>query len=121
MMFMSIVENFEKLCNDARKYAERSIDNKKLSFIEDVSLLLGDIACGVVLFMLLFVIFLLVLVMIAIVLIPLAGLLPALLVVASLTAIVAFVLYKKRNRLFVDHFVRRLCVMFFEKNNSDEQ
>lgn len=112
---MGIVEIFEKLCDDAREYAERSIDNQKLSLIENVSLLLGDIACGVVVFMLLFVAFILLLIIMVAVLVPLTGLLPALLVVVCVTVVVALVVYKMRDRLFVNHFVKRLCGMMFKK------
>lgn len=115
---MGIVEIIEKLCDDAREYTERSIDNQKLSLIENVSLLLGDIACGVVVFMLLFVIFILLLIILAAVLVPLAGLLPALLVLAFVTATVALVVYKMRDRLFVNHFVKRLCGIMFKKDGE---
>lgn len=118
MIFMSIVEIFEKFCDDAREYAKRSIDNQKLSLIENVSILLGDIACGVVVFMLLFVVFLLLLIIMAAVLLPLIGLLPALFAVVCVTAIVALVVYKMRDSLFVNHFVRRLCGMMFKKDDE---
>lgn len=118
MIFMGIIGNFEKLYNDAREYAERGINGYKLSFIEDVSLLLGDIACGVVVFMLLFVVFLLLLVVLAVSLIPFVGILFSLLAVALVTAGVALLVYKMRNRLFVDHFVRRLCGMLFKKDEE---
>ena len=42
MIFMGIVGNLEKLLNDAREYAERSVDNYKLTFVEDVSTVIAS-------------------------------------------------------------------------------
>ena len=115
MIFMGIIGNFEKLLDDAREYAGRSMDNYKLSFIESVSLVLGDIACRVVVFMLLFVIFVLFMLMLAVLLSPLIGLLAALLVVVAVMAGTALVVYWMRDRLFTNHFVKLLCIILFKK------
>ncbi len=117
---MGIVEELEKLLDDAREYLGRSIDNYKLSFIENLSLLLGDIACGIVVFILLFVIFMLLLALLAILLTYFIGILPALLVVALLIAALSFIVYKKRHTLFTDHFVRLLCGIIFREENDDK-
>ena len=120
MIFMGIVGNLEKLLNDAREYAERSVDNYKLTFVEDVSLILGDMACRVVVFMLLFVIFILLLMILAVVLASLIGLPLSLLAVIAVIAAVAAVVYKMRERLFTDHFVRLLCGMLFKKEEKND-
>ena len=117
---MGIVEIFEKLCDDAREYAERSIDNQKLSLIENVSLLLGDIACGVVVFMLLFMAFLLLLGALVVVALPYVGFWPAMSVAAFLLLVTAVVVYRWRVRLFVDKAVVRLAGLFFREEASDE-
>ena len=114
---MGIGEEFENLQNDAREYVKRSIDGFKLRAVEDLSLLLGDLVCGFIVFVLLFVASLLVLVLLVMALAPYIGLLSATATAALLLVVVAVVVYMLRVRLFVDHFVRRLARMFF--NDSD--
>ena len=57
---MSIKENVESLFGDAYEYLKRSIDGYKLLLVENLSLMLGDMLCGIVVFVLLLVAFFLV-------------------------------------------------------------
>jgi hypothetical protein len=117
---MGIRENFKTLYNDADEYVKRSIDGYKLMLVESLSLLYGDVACGFVLFMLLFLAFVFMLVAMVVFLAPLTGLLLALLAAMALLVAAAVLVYLFRVRLFVDAAVRRLCRILFKKENGEE-
>ena len=98
---MSIKENFETLYNDADEYVKRSIDSYRLFVIDSLSLLYGDVACGFVVFMLLFLAFIFMLVAMVVLLAPFIGLAVALLMAVALLVAVALSVYLFRVNLFV--------------------
>lgn len=116
MGFRADIGNISK---DALEFLKRSVDGCKLRIAENLSLLLGDVICGFVLFILLFVAYLALMVAIAILLLPLIGLPLSIVVVASLLLLTAMIIYMLRERLFVDGIVRHLSRMFFEKSGED--
>lgn len=117
MGFRADIGNISK---DALEYLKRSMDGCKLRLVENLSLLLGDVICGFVLFMLLFVAYLALMVAIVILLLPLIGLPLSIVVVALVLLLTAFIVYMLRERLFIDGIVRHLSRMFFEKSGDDE-
>ena len=117
MGFRADIGNISK---DALEFLKRSVDGCKLRIVENLSLLLGDVICGFVLFMLLFVAYLALMVAIVILLLPLIGLPLSIVVVALLLLLTAMIVYMLRERLFVDGIVRHLSRMFFESNGKDE-
>ncbi|MBO7271264.1 MAG: hypothetical protein J6U89_00125 [Bacteroidaceae bacterium] len=118
MGFRADIGNISK---DALEYVKRSMDGCKLHLIENLSLLLGDVICGFVLFMLLFVAYLSLMVAIVFLLLPHIGLPLSIVVVALLLLLTAMIVYMLRERLFIDGIVRHLSRMFFEKNGNDEK
>ena len=118
MGFRADIENISK---DALEYLKRSMEGCKLRMVENLSLLLGDVICGFVLFMLLFVAYLALMVAIAILLFPLIGVPLSIVVVALLMLFTAMVVYMLRERLFVDGIVRHLSRIFFEKSTDDDK
>ena len=117
MGFRADIGNISK---DALEFLRRSVDGCKLRIVENLSLLLGDVICGFVLFMLLFVAYMALMVAIVILLLPLIGLPLSIVVVALLLLLTAMIIYMLRERLFVDGIVRHLSRMFFEKSGDDE-
>ncbi len=117
---MSIREILKNLCNDADEYAKRSIDGLRLSLAESLSLLYGDIACAFVLFMLLFLAFVFVLVAMVALLVPFTGLAVALMIAVGVLVAVALAVFLLKRMLFVDVAVRRICRIFFAKENEEE-
>ena len=117
---MSIRENFKTLCDDADEYVKRSIDGYKLSLVESLSLLFGDIACGFVLFMLLFLAFVFLLVVMVALLAPVTGLAVALSLAVALLVLVALLVYLFKIRLFVNGAVKRICRIIFAEENEKE-
>lgn len=117
MGFRADIGNISK---DALEYLKRSMDGCKLRLVENLSLLLGDVICGFVLFMLLFVAYLALMVAIVILLLPLIGLPLSILAVALVLLLTAMIIYMLRERLFIDGIVRHLSRMFFEKSGDDE-
>ncbi len=117
---MSIRENFETLYNDADEYVKRSIDGYKLSVIDAVSLLYGDVACGFVIFMLLFLAFIFMLVVMVALLVPVTGFAVALSFAVLLLVFMALLVYLLKKRLFVNRAVRRFCRIMFAKENEKD-
>lgn len=117
MGFRADIGNISK---DALEYLKRSMDGCKLRLVENLSLLLGDVICGFVLFMLLFVAYLALMVAIVFLLLPHIGLPLSIVVVALLLLLTAMIIYMLRERLFIDGIVRHLSRMFFEKSGDDE-
>lgn len=117
---MSIKENFETLYNDADEYVKRSIDSYRLFVIDSLSLLYGDVACGFVVFMLLFLAFIFMLVAMVVFLAPVTGFAVALLLAVLLLALMALLVYVFKMRLFVNRAVRRFCRILFAKEDEKE-
>ena len=117
---MSIKGNFETLYNDADDYVKRSIDSYKLLLAESLSLLYGDVACGFVLFMLLFLAFIFMLVAMVILIMPVVGLAVALFVAIALLVSVALMVYLFKIKLFVNGAVKRICRILFADDNEKE-
>ena len=116
MGFRADIGNISK---DALEFLRRSMDGYKLRLVEDLSLLMGGLVCGFVLFQLLFVACLLLLALLVFSMIPFVGLPLALLAAALLLMFAAFLLFVFRERIFVDGFVRHFAKMFFGKENDD--
>lgn len=117
---MSIRGNFKALYDDADEYVKRSIDSYKLLLVESLSLLYGDVACGFVLFMLLFLALIIMLVAIVALMAPVIGLVVTLFIAAGLIVTVAFLVYIFKIRLFVNGAVKRICRIFFVDDNEEE-
>ena len=117
---MSIKGNFETLYNDADEYVKRSIDSYRLLLVESLSLLYGDVACGFVLFMLLFLAFIFMLVAMVALLAPFVGLAVALCIAVVLLVAVALLVYLFKVKLFVNGAVRRICRILFAGENEEE-
>ena len=117
---MSIKGNIKTLYNDADEYVKRSIDNYRLSLVENLSLLYGDVACGFVLFMLLFLAFTFLLVVMVALLTPVTGLALALSLAVALLLIAALLVYLFKVRLFVNGAVKRICRIIFAEENEKE-
>ena len=117
---MGLGADIENLSKDALEYVKRSMDGCKLRLVENLSLLLGDVICVFVLSMLLFVAYLALLVAAVIWLLPLLGLPLAIVTVAALLLLTAWIVYALRERLFVDRMVRRFAKIFFEEGDGDE-
>ncbi len=118
MGFRADIGNISK---DALEFLKRSVDGCKLRIVENLSLLLGDVICGFVLFMLLFVAYLALMVAIVILLLPHIGLPLSIVVAALLMLLTAMIVYMLRERLFVDGIVRHLSRIFFEKSTDDDK
>ena len=118
MGFRADIGNISK---DALEFLKRSVDGCKLRIVENLSLLLGDVICGFVLFMLLFVAYMALMVAIVFLLFPLIGLPLSIVVVALLLLLTAMIIYMLRERLFIDGIVRHLSRMFFEKSGDDDK
>ena len=117
---MSIKGNFDTLYNDADEYVKRSIDSYKLLFVESISLLYGDVACGFVLFMLLFLAFVFMLAAMVVLLAPVTGFAVSLIIAVAVLAVVALLVYLLKIRLFVNGAVKRICRILFAKNNEEK-
>ena len=117
---MSIKGNFENLYNDADEYVKRSIDGYKLLLAESLSLLYGDVACGFVLFMLLFLAVVFMLVALVVVLAPVTGLAVALCVAVVLLVVVALLVLLFKTRLFLNAAVKRICGILFAEYNEEK-
>ena len=117
MGFRADIWNVSK---DALEFLKRSVDGCKLRIVENLSLLLGDVICGFVLFMLLFVAYLALMVAFVILLLPLMGLPLSIIAVSLLLLLTALVVFLLREHLFVDRMVRNFARMFFEENNKNE-
>ena len=117
---MGIGKEVENLSNDAQEYVKRSIDGIKLHLVENLSLLLGDMLCGFVVFMLLFMALLLLLGALVVVALPYVGFCPAVLLASMLLLVAAVVVYRLRVWLFVDRLVARLAGLFFREEAGDE-
>ena len=117
---MSIKGNIKTLYNDADEYVKRSIDSYKLSLVESLSLLYGDVACRFVVFMLLFLAFTFMLVVMVALLTPVTGLAVALSLAVALLVIVALMVYLFRIRLFVNGAVERICKIIFAEDDEKE-
>ena len=118
MGFRADIGNISK---DALEFLKMSVDGCKLRIVENLSLLLGDVICGFVLFMLLFVAYLALMVAIVFLLLPHIGLPLSIVVVALLMLLTAMIVYMLRERLFVDGIVRHLSRIFFEKSTDDDK
>ena len=116
MGFRADIGNISK---DALEFLRRSMDGCKLRLVENLSLLMGGLVCGFVLFMLLFVAYLALMVAIVILLLPLIGFPWSIIAVAVLLLLTAWVVYLLRERLFVDGFVRRFAGIVFGKEDDD--
>jgi hypothetical protein len=112
---MGVGENLNELSKDTREYVKRSIDSYKLQIVENLSLLLGDIICGFVVSMLLFLAFLFVLAAIVMVLSVYIGYAFAVLAVVGVLLLSALVVYVFRVPLFVNAMVERLVTLFYGK------
>lgn len=117
---MSIKENVESLFGDAYEFLKRSIDGYKLLLVENLSLMLGDMLCGIVVFVLLLVAFFLVMAAMVVLLAPYTGVAMALLIAAFITLLLALLLYAMRVRLFVNSAVKHLCRLLFGVCNDEE-
>ena len=118
---MGIGENFGNLSKDAKEYVKRSIEGYRLQLVENLSLLLGDMACGLVVFMLLLVALIFFLVLLVVLLTPFIGLLASLSVALFMLVVVALLVYLMRVPLFVDSMVRRFMAMFYNGDEDDER
>ena len=118
MGFGADIENISK---DALEYLKRGIDSCKLRLVENLSLLLGDVICMFVLSMLLFVAYLALMVAIVIWLLPFFGLPLAIVAVAVLLLLTAWVVQLLREHIFVDRVVRRFVKIFFDEKSGDEK
>ena len=118
---MGLGADIENISKDALEYVKRSMDGCKLRLVENLSLLFGDVMCAFVLSMLLFVAYLALLLAVVIVLLPLLGLPLAIVAVAALLLLTAWIVYALRERLFVDRMVRRFAKIFFEEKRGDEK
>ena len=117
---MSIKGNFETLYNDADEYVKRSIDSYRLLLVESLALLYGDVACGFVLFMLLFLAFIFMLVAMVALLAPFVGFVVALCIAVVLLVAVALLVYLFKVKLFVNGAVRHICRILFAGENEEE-
>ena len=118
---MGLGADIEKISKDALEYIKRGMDGCKLRLVENLSLLFGDVMCAFVLSMLLFVAYLALLAAVVIWLLPLLGLPLAIVAVAAVLLLTAWVVYMLRERLFVDRMVRRFVKIFFEEKRGDEK
>ena len=106
---MGVTEEFRNLSKDAQEYLRRSIDDVKITVVEELSVIVGDLIALLVLLLILFVAFLFILVGVVAVLAFAIGFLPSMLVAAGVLIVVAVVLYSLRTRIFTDTIVRHLC------------
>lgn len=118
---MGLRSNLDEMSKDALEFLRRSMDGCKLRLVENLSLLMGGLVCGFVLFMLLFVAYLALMVAIVILLLPHIGLPLSIVVAALLMLLTAMIVYMLRERLFVDGIVRHLSRIFFEKSTDDDK
>ena len=118
---MGLGADIENLSKDALEYVKRSMDGCRLRLVESLSLLFGDVLCVFVLSMLLFVAYLALMVAFVICLLPLIGLPLAIVAVAVLLLLTAWVVYLLREHLFVDRMVRRFAKIFFEEKGGNEK
>jgi hypothetical protein len=118
---MGLRSNLDEMSKDALEFLRRSMNGCKLRLVENLSLLMGGLVCGFVLFQLLFVAYLALIVAIVILLLPHIGLPLSIVVAALLMLLTAMIVYMLRERLFVDGIVRHLSRIFFEKSTDDDK
>jgi hypothetical protein len=118
---IGLKSNLDEMSKDALEFLRRSMDGCKLRLVENLSLLMGGLVCGFVLLQLLFVAYLALLVAAVIWLLPLLGLPLAIVTVAALLLLTAWIVYALRERLFVDRMVRHFAKIFFEEGDGDEK
>ena len=116
---MGLRSNLDEMSKDALEFLRRSMDGCKLRLVENLSLLMGGLVCGFVLFQLLLVACLLLLAVLVFSMIPFVGVPLALLAAALLLMFAAFLLFVFRERIFVDGFVRLFAKMIFGKEDED--
>lgn len=117
---MGIGTGLGNLSKDAGEYVKRSIDNCKLQTVEQLSLLIGDMVCGFVVSMLLFIAFLFILSLVTMVLATYIGYLLSVTAVVVLILLLALLAYVFRVPLFVNGVVSRLMALFYGKECDDE-
>lgn len=116
---MGLKSNLDEMSKDALEFLRRSMDVCKLRLVENLSLLMGGLVCGFVLFQLLLVACLSLLAVLVFSMIPFVGVPLALLAAALLLMFAAFLLFLFRERIFVDSFVRLFAKMIFGKEDED--
>ena len=117
---MSIKGIFKTICDDDDECVKRSIDSYRLLVVESLALLYGDVACGFVLFMLLFLAFIFLLVAMVAIVAPFTGLALALCIAVGAIAVVALLVALFKRKLFVDEAVKRMCRIIFAKEDEEE-
>lgn len=117
---MGIGENFENLSKDVQEFVKRSIESYRLQLVESMSLLFGDMVCGFVVFMLLFIALLFFLVALVFVFAPFIGLPASLFAAFFFLVSLALLVYAMRVPLFVNGMVKRFMAMFYRSVEEDE-
>ena len=119
---MGVTDNFQNLSKDAQEYLKRSIDDVKMTVVEELSVMVGDIIASLALFLILFVAFLFILVGAVVALALVIGFVPSMAVAGFVLAVLAFVVYSQRARIFTNAIVRHLCrILSVRKEGVDEK
>ncbi len=119
---MGVTDNFHNLSKDAQEYLKRSIDDVKMTVVEELSVMVGDIIASLALLLILFVAFLFILVGAVVALALVIGFVPSMAVAGFVLAVLAFVVYSQRARIFTNAIVRHLCrILSVRKEDVDEK
>ena len=113
---MELKEDFESLAKDVQEYLKRSLDNTKLTLVEELSLMIGNALAT----MMLFVALLFILAAMVALLSEVVGFVLAMLIAGAVVVILALLVYLLRSRLFIDGIVGHLCRIFIIKKREHE-
>lgn len=114
-------ESFENLSKDAQEYIIRRVDDIKMTMVEELSVMMGDVFAGMLLLIMLFVAFLFVLVAAVAALAQVIGFIYAMVLAGVAIVVAALVLYRMRATIFVNTMVRHMCrILAIRKEVGDE-
>lgn len=113
--------DFEELCKDAQECINRGKENLKMTFIEEMSLMIGNALASMILVLILFVAFMCILAAAVSLLARYAGFAAAMAIAGIAVAILAAVIHSMRERLFIDGIVKHLCRLLMLRREDDEK
>ena len=117
---MELKEDFESLAKDVQEFLKRSLDNTKLTLVEELSLMIGNALATMIVTMMLFVALLFILAAMVALLSEVVGFVFAMIIAGAFVMILALLVYLLRSRLFIDGIVGHLCRIFIIKKREHE-
>lgn len=118
---MGVIDDFDRLSKDVQEYLKRRMDGVKMTVVEELSVMIGNVFASIMLFFILFTAFLFILVGIVAALSNVVGFELAMVAAGVMLLVVAVVIYALRVKLITNGIVRHLCRMLSIKNDDDEK